>query len=335
MDSIKKTHAILLNIYMILYFLAFIEILLYLLQKNMVYLYCEFIILLGLGISGYILKYDNQKKLKYLIHCSDAILEQKPIQIIDGEGDLSLLSHKLYLLHKRYYTFIDTMEKEQLKLKDYIEDISHQLKTPITSMRINEELLLETMENNQQKAKVQLIYQQTLKMNQLVNDLLTLALLDSNSIQFKFHPEKIIYLIEDVEENLAYLMGKQDVQFHLLCHDETLMCDHHWFVEALENILKNCIEKKSHNCIDILVEEYETIIHIIIQDHGEGFDEEEIEHLFERFYRGPKTSTTGVGIGLSLAKEIIEKHHGMIKAYNQDGAVFEISIPKLLAKKKI
>ncbi len=99
--------------------------------------------------------------------------------------------------------------------------------------------------------------------------------------------------------------------------------------------MKNCIEKKSHNCIDILVEEYETIIHIIIQDHGEGFDEEEIEHLFERFYRGPKTSTTGVGIGLSLAKEIIEKHHGMIKAYNQDGAVFEISIPKLLAKKKI
>ena len=246
MDAIKKGHTYLQKILIIVYLFSLIWIPLYLLTKNIFYLYCEVIHLFMIGFMAYFLYHHYQKQMKLLIYCSDAIIEQKPIQIIDGEGDLSLLSHKLYLLHKRYHILVQSMQQEQIKLKDYIEDISHQLKTPITSMRINEELLLEAIENDKQKEKLQSIYQQTLKMNHLVNDLLTLALLDSNSIEMKFHDEKIEYIIEEVEENLEYLLLKYHVTLNVEAKDIIILCDHKWFVEALENILKNCIEKNEN-----------------------------------------------------------------------------------------
>ena len=89
----------------------------------------------------------NKKKQIVLIQCCDAIIEQKDFSIIDGESKESLLSNKLYLLNKRYHQSLKAIKKEQLKLKDYIEDISHQLKTPITSIRIQTELLLEENQN--------------------------------------------------------------------------------------------------------------------------------------------------------------------------------------------
>ena len=96
------------------------------------------------GILFYFLEQKNKKKqMNYLIQCCDAIIEQKDFSIIDGESKESLLSNKLFLLNKRYHQSLKAVKKEQLKLKDYIEDISHQLKTPITSIRIQTELLLE------------------------------------------------------------------------------------------------------------------------------------------------------------------------------------------------
>lgn len=96
------------------------------------------------SILFYFLEQKNKKKqMNYLIQCCDAIIEQKDFSIIDGESKESLLSNKLFLLNKRYHQSLKAIKKEQLKLKDYIEDISHQLKTPITSIRIQTELLLE------------------------------------------------------------------------------------------------------------------------------------------------------------------------------------------------
>lgn len=288
-----------------------------------------------MGYFYKILQKRQKKQLEYLIDNADAIIDQKPLDIIDGEGEISLLSHKLYILNKRYHSLLEKMKQEQLELKDYIENISHQLKTPITSIRLNEELLLETIESSQQKEKIKQIYVQTLKMNQLVNDLLTLALLDSQSMEFEFHHHPIETLIEDVEEDLEYLLQERHMDIQLHHHQESILCDKKWMEEALKNIIKNHIEKNQNSVIDITVEEMESLTKIMIQDHGEGFLDEDIPHLFERFYRGKKKDYQGVGIGLALSKEIIEQHHGLIKATNQQGACIEISIPQLLAKKKI
>lgn len=335
MDTIKKAHPYLKKCLLIFYILSFLFLILFVKIKHDFYLYGLICCLILIGLIYIILDKRQNKQLEYLIRYTDAIIDQKPLDIIDGEGKISLLSHKLYILNKRYYSLLEKMKQEQLELKDYIEKISHQLKTPITSIRLNEELLLETMDSSKQKEKIEQIYIQTLKMNQLVNDLLTLALLDSQSIEFQYNHYPIEILIEDIEEDLDYLLQEKQMMIQLHHHQESILCDKKWMEEALKNILKNHIEKNQESIIDIFVDETESLTQMTIQDHGNGFLEEDIPHLFERFYRGKKKDYNGVGIGLALSKEIIEQHHGLIKARNQQGACIDISIPKLLAKKKI
>ena len=276
------------------------------------------------SILFYFLEQKNKKKqMNYLIQCCDAIIEQKDFSIIDGESKESLLSNKLFLLNKRYHQSLKAIKKEQLKLKDYIEDISHQLKTPITSIRIQTELLLEENQNE----KLYAIEHQIQRIQLLVNDLQTIALLNSHNIQYCFKEYDLEMLNDEIEEDLDYL----NPQIHLN-ENIKLLCDEKWFIEALENIIKNCLEKNS-TPLSIFVYENETTLKMIIQDQGNGFKEKDLPFLFQRFYRGENSK--GTGLGLYIAKEIIEAHHGFIKAYNQQGACFEIVLPQMKMKKKI
>lgn len=335
MDSIKSKHHFYQLVFFLTYIFSFVCLFLFFYIQNYIFLYILCICLLIEGMILYVNNQEQVKSFKYLIHQVEGILEQKTFPIIDGEGEISLLSHKLFMLSNRYYSLIETMKAEQIQLKDYIEDISHQLKTPITSMRLNEELLLETIKDESQHNKLMMIYQQTIKINQLVNDLLTLALLDSHSITFHFQDNTIEALIDSVEENLEHLLIKNHMTLHLTGKSIQILCDYKWFGEALENIIKNCIEKNRDDSIEIEASQNESLVKLIIKDHGKGFDDEDILHLFERFYRGQNPQGEGIGIGLALAKEIIEEHHGFIRVYNDHGAVFEITIPRILAKKKI
>lgn len=236
--------------------------------------------------------------MNYLIQCCDAIIEQKDFSIIDGESKESLLSNKLYVLNKRYHQSLKAVKKEQLKLKDYIEDISHQLKTPITSIRIQTELLLEENQNK----KLYSIEHQIQRIQHLVNDLQTIALIDSHNIQYCFKEYDLEMLIDEIEEDLDYL----NPQIHL---------------------------NKNSTPLSIFVYENETTLKMMIQDQGNGFKKKDLPFLFQRFYRGENSK--GTGLGLYIAKEIIEAHHGFIKAYNQQGACFEIVLPQMKMKKKI
>ena len=259
------------------------------------------------SILFYFLEQKNKKKqMNYLIQCCDAIIEQKDFSIIDGESKESLLSNKLFL-----------------KLKDYIEDISHQLKTPITSIRIQTELLLEENQNK----KLYAIEHQIQRIQLLVNDLQTIALLDSHNIQYCFKEYDLQMLIDEIEEDLDYLNPQIRLNKNI-----KVLCDEKWFIEALENIIKNCLEKNS-TLLSIFAYENETTLKMMIQDQGNGFKEKDLPFLFQRFYRGENSK--GTGLGLYIAKEIIEAHHGFIKAYNQQGACFEIVLPQMKMKKKI
>ena len=114
--------------------------------------------------------------------------------------------------------------------------------------------------------------------------------------------------------------------------DIKVLCDEKWFIEALENIIKNCLEKNSTS-LSIFAYKNETTLKMMIQDQGNGFKEKDLPFLFQRFYRGENSK--GTGLGLYIAKEIIEAHHGFMKAYNQQGACFEIVLPQMKMKKKI
>ena len=298
MEDIKKEKNIHMYFMVSIVLAMFMEIYAFLMRLNLlnIFIFISFIF--------YLWNQNHKKKqMNYLIQCCDAIIEQKDFSIIDGESKESLLSNKLYVLNKRYHQSLEAVKKEQLKLKDYIEDISHQLKTPITSIRIQTELLLEENQNK----KLYSIEHQIQRIQLLVNDLQT--------------------LIDEIEEDLDYL----NPQIHLNKNIKVL-CDEKWFIEALENIIKNCLEKNS-TPLSIFAYENETTLKMMIQDQGNGFKKKDLPFLFQRFYRGENSK--GTGLGLYIAKEIIEAHHGFMKAYNQQGACFEIVLPQMKMKKKI
>ena len=142
MEDIKKEKNIHMYFMVSIVLAMFMEIYAFLMRLNLlnIFIFISFIF--------YLWNQNHKKKqMNYLIQCCDAIIEQKDFSIIDGESKESLLSNKLYVLNKRYHQSLEAVKKEQLKLKDYIEDISHQLKTPITSIRIQTELLLEENQN--------------------------------------------------------------------------------------------------------------------------------------------------------------------------------------------
>jgi K+-sensing histidine kinase KdpD len=331
MESIKQAHPYSKKILLISYIISIFCILLFFYTNNINYIITSLICLIILGITYYILQKREKKQFNYLIKCSDYIIDQKDFEIIDGEGVIPILSHKLFILNKRYKTLLTKNTQEQIKLKNYIEDISHQIKTPITSMRINIELLLE--EDNKHQNKLKSIYKQILKINQLVDSLLTLALFDSHSIQLKYEDYPIELLIDNIEIELSYLLEKNNMSINLM-NNKILSIDKKWMEEALKNIIKNFIENNSNSSIDISINESDAIYTICIKDYGKGFIKEDIPHLFERFYRGKNNDKKGIGIGLALAYEIIKCHHGTINAYNQDGALIIITLPKINAKKK-
>lgn len=320
-NIIKQRHYL---IYMALSLVFIISLLIYqwiFLEEMM-----SFFILILLSVYmlfSYFFNKTRNKQMDYLIQCCDDIIDQKQFRIIDGETKESLLSHKLLTLNQRYHQTLQSIHQEQLKLKDYIEDITHQLKTPMTSMRINIEFLLEQTQNKQLRS----IEFQLKRIQTLVNDLQTVALIDSHNIIFDFQNNDLEDIVDGIKEDLSYL--KPSIHLH---NNVNLLCDEKWFIEALENIIKNCVET-SNNDIDIIVKESDSTYHIYIEDHGKGIDEKDLPHLFDRFYRGKDSQ--GTGIGLYIAKEIIEAHHGFIRAYNQDGACFEIVVPQFNVKRKI
>ena len=318
MEGIKKEKNIHMYFMVSIVLAMFMEIYAFLMRLNLlnIFIFISFIF--------YLWNQNHKKKqMNYLIQCCDAIIEQKEFAIIDGESKESLLSNKPFLLNQRYHQSLKAIKKEQLKLKDYIEDISHQLKTPITSIRLQTELLLEENQNK----KLYSIEHQIQRIQHLVNDLQTIALIDSHNIQYSFKEYDLETLIDEITEDLDYLNPK----IHLN-KNTFLLCDEKWFVEALKNIIKNCLEK-NQTPLDIFIEESETILKLMICDHGGGFNEKDLPYLFQRFYRGENSK--GTGLGLYISKEIIEAHHGFIKAYNQQGACFEIILPQVKMKKKI
>lgn len=304
---------------------------------DITYLSWFIIICIIIGILLYIKHIRTLKtELKILIDTTQKIIDNQSIELtqIDSESYISVLSSSLFILDTRMKGMIDQLNKEQLKLKDYIEDISHQIKTPLTSMMLREEMLLETVENSKEKDIILQIYKQTEKIKELTETLLHLAQIDSHTIIYHKNEYKLIDILENINEVLTPLKEQYQVDFNIKDAGYNIYCDEKWMSEAIENILKNCIEQKSNSNIDIYCKNYSSFIEIYIQDYGQGFLEEERKHIFERFYQGKVKKTKGVGIGLALSKGIIEGHYGTIEAINNNGALFKIILPHKNMKSK-
>ena len=252
----------------------------------------------------------------------------------NGEDEISRLRNELYKTTILLRESAENSEKEKTNLSNSLADISHQLKTPLTSIRI----MLDNIEENpnmDEKTRnefIEEISRQIDWISSLVISLLKLAKFDAGAIIMQDTQINVKKLIDNVINNLAIMIDIKNIKIEeKIDEDVILRADYNWQLEALTNIIKNCIEhSKEDSKIKIEVENNSIFVKIKITDEGEGIAKEDLSHIFERFYKSKQASENSIGIGLSLAKTIIEKENGYIKVDSELGkeTTFEIKYLK-------
>lgn len=261
----------------------------------------------------------------------DSILHGKyNVNLIpDEEGELAVLNSELSKMTLRLRDQADRLEKDKHYLQDSLADISHQFRTPLTSIRmIVPRLAGENQSIEQQQANIRKVETLLDRTQWLISTLLKIARLESGTVQFAEEPVLVEPLLHEILEPLEILMDIKNIQLSFNIKSNTgFIGDRLWTTEAIGNILKNCIE----HCVDggkleIRSSENPIYTEIVISDDGFGFEEKDIPHLFDRFYRGSNSVKESTGIGLNLSRMIISKQNGIIKAANKTGGGAQFTI---------
>lgn len=225
------------------------------------------------------------------------------------EGAFSILKNDIYSLVNKKNEQVKSLEKERDILSEYMADISHQLKTPITSMMIMADLI-EEAEPEKQQEFIHNIKFSLNKMEWLVGSLLKMAKIDAHAVSFSKKQIKVSELIETVKISVGILLDINSQSLELM-NDCLVICDKRWTVEALTNIVKNAIEHSScDSTIEINSGENPVYYWISVKDHGEGMNRNSYTALFKRFQYS--TNENGFGIGMPLALSIIKGQNGDI-----------------------
>lgn len=242
------------------------------------------------------------------------------------ENELSILKNEIYKTTIMLKEQASNSQKDKYALKESLEDISHQLKTPLTAITIMLDNV--TSDNIDNKVKMRFlsdIKKEVSNINFLVQNLLKLSRFDVNAITYNISLNKLEDIICESLNNLSSLSDLKNVKIkHIKNGSVMLKCDYKWEVEAITNIIKNCIEHTENGTVKISYNDCKTYIKLVIEDNGVGINKEDIAHIFERFYKGANSSKDSVGIGLSLSLSIIEKDNGKIDVESKNGTTFTI-----------
>lgn len=233
------------------------------------------------------------------------------------EDELSILKNELYKITIMLKEVAENSQKDKTTLKDSLSDISHQIKTPITSILIMLDNILsdENMPEDIKKDFIKDIKREIINIKFLVESILKLSKIDSNSIKFIKKEVSIKDIINESVKNVSMLSELKNIEI-IVSGDDSIktICDLKWQVEAITNILKNCIEHSYENKkIYINYNQNNMYTELKIEDNGTGIDAKDLPHIFERFYKGKNSSSDSVGIGLALSKSIIESNNGYIQ----------------------
>lgn len=256
---------------------------------------------------------------------------ERDIRLRDmSEGELAILSSEIDKVIARLNLTVDELQAEKLALSDALADISHQLKTPLTSIAISTELIRDRLsargDSEDLVDRLRLIQTLQARVEDLVAALLKLARIDAGVIKLVCGAVDARELVRKSFEPLAIAFDIADVRFSADVQDgASYEGDLTWSVEALENILKNCMEHTpAGGCVSVRVTEDVLACRIRIEDTGPGIAESDLPHIFERFYRGSRDANAapsevnpaGVGIGLALSKSLVTAQGGTLTAEN-------------------
>ena len=235
------------------------------------------------------------------------------------EGELAILESEIGKMVLRLRNQADLLKKDKIYLADSIADISHQIRTPLTTMNlIVSRLSSWELPEEKRKHLMMELEEMLVHIEWLIQSLLTISKLDAGTIRMQEKTVSMPDLIRNATEALEIPMELRQQKLDVICDPlVSFTGDMKWMKEALMNIVKNCMEHTPEGGrIQISAVENAIYTEIIVEDNGPGIDREDLPHLFERFYKGKNSSDKSVGIGLALAKMIITGQHGNISAEN-------------------
>lgn len=293
---------------------------------------CTFVTGLIVTVIFMILTDRRYRALANMAANLDRVLAgERDIRLRDmSEGELAILSSEIDKVIARLNLTVDELQAEKLALSDALADISHQLKTPLTSIAISTELIRDRLsargDSEDLVERLRLIQTLQARVEDLVSALLKLARIDAGVIKLVCGDVDARELVRKSFEPLAIAFDIADVRFSADVQDgASYEGDLTWSVEALENILKNCMEHTpAGGCVSMRVTEDVLACRIRIEDTGPGIAESDLPHIFERFYRGSRDANAaasevnpaGVGIGLALSKSLVTAQGGTLTAEN-------------------
>lgn len=247
------------------------------------------------------------------------------------EGELSILKNNLYKVITLLQSQNEYLKNDKLYLADSIADISHQLKTPLTSMMVMCELLENEENPDKRQEFVAVINNQLSKMKWLITNILKISKLDADATEFKREEVSISKVLDDSLKPFVLTAELKNVIIQNGANDFVFNGDESWTVEAVSNIVKNCLEHTNDGGKIIIASDSTNLYNkLTISDNGCGIAEEDLPHIFERFYHGKNSSKDSVGIGLALAKTVFEKENASVSVESEQdrGSVFEIRFYK-------
>ena len=257
----------------------------------------------------YIYERKKDKELKEITKYIEEINKNNYSLKIDGisEDELSILKNEIYKTTIMLKESAENSKKDKKELKKYLEDISHQIKTPLTSILIILDNLIDNpnMDKNTRYEFIKDVKREVVNINFLIQAILKLSSFESNTVSYMKEKNNINMILEGAIKNVSVkLKSSQDIE---------LICDYKWQIEAITNILKNCIEhSKSGGEVIVYSEQNNAYVQVKIKDFGDGISKKDLPHIFERFYKGDNSTSDSIGIGLALSKAIIEQDNGKI-----------------------
>ena len=250
-----------------------------------------------------------------------------------SEDELSILKNEIYKTTIMLKETAENSKKDKINLKKSLEDISHQIRTPLTSIII----MLDNISDDQkmdEKTKnnfIREIKRNIININFLVENILKLSKLESNTIEYKKENVNLITIIGDSIKNVSLLCDLKNIKIIVTGEKNIkILCDIKWQIEAITNILKNCIEYSEENQkIYIEYSQNNVYTKVTIKDSGKGIANKDLPNIFKRFYKGKNSSKDSIGIGLALSKAIIEEDNGNINVISSNkGTIFTIKYYK-------
>lgn len=305
-------------------------------QRNvwvMVFLLLSLLVTVIILIIWYVIK-EERKLLKLSNYVNDLVLKKDSLKLEENEeGMISKLQNDLYKLTIVLREAYDNESREKLEMKKSLEDISHQLKTPLTAMMITlDNLSNDELKSDLRKSFLEDVKRQVDKMNFLIKSLLKLSRFDAGVIKFKSENIRVKNLVNDVIKSVSVLAEINDVKIKANGDDNTSFTgDYNWQLEAVTNVVKNAVEHSTPGeTVTIKFRENAVYTLISVVNHGNVINEQDMKNIFTRFYKGKNATYESIGIGLSLSKSIIEKGGGYVRVSSskKDGTRFDIKYLK-------